>query len=233
MGILGKFYLSYCGGQSQTPYKVLLAVWPSNPSPTAEWDFIRCESSTSSPEVLPDAESPALTVFITSTSGEVRYPLLPSGLISSDKNPRWFILPLGLFLFQLRSVVALLFRLVLNYETETLGFDFAFPWTFVYFLDRKVKSICRMEERIPLPSDRATTSYASIAEKDLQIDVAKEEQSLIQRAECRICQEEDIKKNLDVPCACSGSLKVPFLQISPSLLDEFDSCSLDFYPVLS
>ena len=28
------------------------------------------------------------------------------------------------------------------------------------------------------------------------------------RAECRICQEEDEVGNLDVPCACSGSVKV-------------------------
>ncbi|XP_065861383.1 uncharacterized protein [Euphorbia lathyris] len=29
----------------------------------------------------------------------------------------------------------------------------------------------------------------------------------IQEAECRICQEEDSLKNLETPCACSGSLK--------------------------
>jgi hypothetical protein len=26
--------------------------------------------------------------------------------------------------------------------------------------------------------------------------------------ECRICQEEDLRKNLESPCACNGSLKV-------------------------
>lgn len=35
-----------------------------------------------------------------------------------------------------------------------------------------------------------------------------EEEPLIQMAECRICQEEDSVKNLETPCACSGSLKV-------------------------
>lgn len=35
----------------------------------------------------------------------------------------------------------------------------------------------------------------------------EEEEPLIQTAECRICQEEDTLKNLEVPCACSGSLK--------------------------
>ncbi|EXB44691.1 E3 ubiquitin-protein ligase MARCH4 [Morus notabilis] len=34
-----------------------------------------------------------------------------------------------------------------------------------------------------------------------------EEEPLIQTSECRICQEEDTLKNLEVPCACSGSLK--------------------------
>lgn len=36
----------------------------------------------------------------------------------------------------------------------------------------------------------------------------EEEEPLIQMVECRICQEEDSIKNLEVPCACSGSLKV-------------------------
>lgn len=35
-----------------------------------------------------------------------------------------------------------------------------------------------------------------------------EGEPLIQMAECRICQEEDSLKNLENPCACSGSLKV-------------------------
>ncbi|KAJ0048699.1 hypothetical protein Pint_16115 [Pistacia integerrima] len=37
--------------------------------------------------------------------------------------------------------------------------------------------------------------------------VSEEEEPLIQMVECRICQEEDSIKNLEVPCACSGSLK--------------------------
>lgn len=36
----------------------------------------------------------------------------------------------------------------------------------------------------------------------------EEEEPLIQMAECRICQEEDSIKSLEIPCACSGSLKV-------------------------
>ncbi|KAK6249974.1 hypothetical protein SCA6_003979 [Theobroma cacao] len=36
---------------------------------------------------------------------------------------------------------------------------------------------------------------------------SSEEEPLIQTVECRICQEEDCIKNLETPCACSGSLK--------------------------
>lgn len=39
-------------------------------------------------------------------------------------------------------------------------------------------------------------------------DAGDENVPLIQTAECRICQEEDSIKNLENPCACSGSLKV-------------------------
>lgn len=43
-----------------------------------------------------------------------------------------------------------------------------------------------------------------------------EEEPLLQ-VECRICQEEDSIKNLESPCACTGSLKVrvtPFFFLS-------------------
>jgi hypothetical protein len=36
----------------------------------------------------------------------------------------------------------------------------------------------------------------------------EETEALIGMVECRICQEEDLTKNLESPCACSGSLKV-------------------------
>ncbi|KAL4339410.1 hypothetical protein GQ457_08G036260 [Hibiscus cannabinus] len=38
-------------------------------------------------------------------------------------------------------------------------------------------------------------------------DSGDEEEPLLQAVECRICQEEDNIKNLETPCACSGSLK--------------------------
>ncbi|XP_010527904.1 PREDICTED: uncharacterized protein LOC104805161 [Tarenaya hassleriana] len=50
---------------------------------------------------------------------------------------------------------------------------------------------------------------ASVAE-DKGIDISdgdSEEEPLIGSAECRICQEECPIKNLESPCACSGSLK--------------------------
>jgi len=45
-----------------------------------------------------------------------------------------------------------------------------------------------------------------------------EEEPLIEGAECRICQEEDSVANLEVPCACSGSLKVISFFILKTLL---------------
>ena len=36
------------------------------------------------------------------------------------------------------------------------------------------------------------------------------------KAECRICQEDDLAGNMEAPCACNGSLKVNIL---------FHSCS--------
>jgi hypothetical protein len=65
------------------------------------------------------------------------------------------------------------------------------------------------------PSEGVATSAAA-ASPSAVVDVVKEEEEggggeeepLIQAAECRICQEEDSVKNLEKPCACSGSLKV-------------------------
>ncbi|GMH31163.1 hypothetical protein Nepgr_033006 [Nepenthes gracilis] len=53
------------------------------------------------------------------------------------------------------------------------------------------------------------SSCSSVEEKrdDEENVVLGEDEPLIQAAECRICQEEDAIKNLEIPCACSGSLK--------------------------
>ncbi|MCD7458016.1 hypothetical protein HAX54_036949 [Datura stramonium] len=37
--------------------------------------------------------------------------------------------------------------------------------------------------------------------------IGDEEEPLLQTVECRICQEEDSLKNLEIPCGCNGSLK--------------------------
>lgn len=50
----------------------------------------------------------------------------------------------------------------------------------------------------------AATSSSAISQNITN----EEEEPLIQMVECRICQEEDHIKNLETPCACSGSLKV-------------------------
>ncbi|PSS07918.1 E3 ubiquitin ligase SUD1 [Actinidia chinensis var. chinensis] len=57
-------------------------------------------------------------------------------------------------------------------------------------------------------SHTAGPSTSTIDIKDMEEhDDADEQEPLIQMVECRICQEEDSIKNLEVPCACNGSLK--------------------------
>lgn len=58
-------------------------------------------------------------------------------------------------------------------------------------------------------SHTANLSTSTIDIKDLEEHEGNDElEPLIQMVECRICQEEDSIKNLETPCACSGSLKV-------------------------
>lgn len=54
-----------------------------------------------------------------------------------------------------------------------------------------------------------STCTININKEEEENDAAGEEEPLIQTVECRICQEEDSIKNLEAPCTCSGSLKVP------------------------
>ncbi|XP_057480572.1 uncharacterized protein LOC130767663 [Actinidia eriantha] len=57
-------------------------------------------------------------------------------------------------------------------------------------------------------SHTAGPSTSTIDIKDVEEHAdADEQEPLIQMVECRICQDEDSTKNLEVPCACSGSLK--------------------------
>ncbi|XP_030473525.1 uncharacterized protein LOC115691093 [Syzygium oleosum] len=57
-------------------------------------------------------------------------------------------------------------------------------------------------------SHTADPATSAVEVEDIQvISTCEEEEPLIQTVECRICQEEDSIKNLETPCACSGSLK--------------------------
>ena len=60
-----------------------------------------------------------------------------------------------------------------------------------------------------LPSVASSSVVASVGDEGKkEYSGSEEEEPLIQMVECRICQEEDNVKNLEIPCACSGSLKV-------------------------
>lgn len=55
----------------------------------------------------------------------------------------------------------------------------------------------------------STTSTSNVDERAQENEgLDGEDDSLIQTAECRICQDEDVIRKLETPCACSGSLKV-------------------------
>ncbi|XP_071693165.1 uncharacterized protein [Rutidosis leptorrhynchoides] len=56
-------------------------------------------------------------------------------------------------------------------------------------------------------SSSHVSSVATEKVETEEYDVSGENEPLIQSVECRICQEEDSIKNLEVPCACNGSLK--------------------------
>uniref|UniRef100_A0A7C9A5J8 RING-CH-type domain-containing protein n=1 Tax=Opuntia streptacantha TaxID=393608 RepID=A0A7C9A5J8_OPUST len=70
-------------------------------------------------------------------------------------------------------------------------------------------------DRLVLPEAELAVLEPSSREEEREEDKADEgkeccggeEEPLIEGAECRICQEEDSVANLEVPCACSGSLK--------------------------
>lgn len=57
---------------------------------------------------------------------------------------------------------------------------------------------------VPAPSKDGSSGNKDGEESSIG---SEEEVPLIQMVECRICQEEDHIKNLETPCACSGSLK--------------------------
>ncbi|XAR50046.1 Ubiquitin--protein ligase [Bertholletia excelsa] len=71
------------------------------------------------------------------------------------------------------------------------------------------------EAKVSVTSEESSCSHVPDADpststldiKDVEHSGDDEQEPLIQMVECRICQEEDNIQNLEVPCACSGSLK--------------------------
>jgi hypothetical protein len=109
-------------------------------------------------------------------------------------------------------------RLILGVEAitraaEEEGFGMAGDDHVVVDVDGLAKS--KEAEVAKKPSEVANSPAAAAASPSAVVDLVHdeeegggEEEPLIQAAECRICQEEDSVKNLEKPCACSGSLKV-------------------------
>ncbi|GAB2220591.1 hypothetical protein Droror1_Dr00008252 [Drosera rotundifolia] len=59
---------------------------------------------------------------------------------------------------------------------------------------------------LPIGGGEGPSSVVVVGDVDMDVGCG-EDDPLIQMAECRICQEEDGIGDLEVPCACSGSLK--------------------------
>ncbi|OIS95766.1 PREDICTED: uncharacterized protein LOC109235240 isoform X2 [Nicotiana attenuata] len=51
------------------------------------------------------------------------------------------------------------------------------------------------------------STYGTANKEDEEPEAGGEDEPLLQTVECRICQEEDSTKNLEIPCGCNGSLK--------------------------
>ncbi|KAG6494396.1 hypothetical protein ZIOFF_049421 [Zingiber officinale] len=67
------------------------------------------------------------------------------------------------------------------------------------------ETIAREEDLTPSSESGAVSGEEKEGKENIK--VSEEEEPLIQTVDCRICQEEDHLKNLEAPCACSGSLK--------------------------
>ncbi|KAK9105058.1 hypothetical protein Scep_021902 [Stephania cephalantha] len=88
----------------------------------------------------------------------------------------------------------------------------------VLFVDRLVTSATQQSVQGSIvsetPREGAASASASASSStsvdktdEDEVEANDESEPLIQNVECRICQEEDNIKNLETPCACSGSLK--------------------------
>jgi len=76
-----------------------------------------------------------------------------------------------------------------------------------HLIERVDEPVAPQEAVAPKASSSRAVGEANDTKEVEEYDVSNEEEPLIQSIECRICQEEDSVKNLEVPCACSGSLK--------------------------
>uniref|UniRef100_A0A2C9V1F8 RING-CH-type domain-containing protein n=1 Tax=Manihot esculenta TaxID=3983 RepID=A0A2C9V1F8_MANES len=89
-------------------------------------------------------------------------------------------------------------------------------WNQKKTISHKYKNLCAgfrflfsMLDQVP-PEPSAGPSYFVLNQETHAVALdqeTQEEEPLIQVAECRICQEEDSVNNLEIPCACTGSLK--------------------------
>ncbi|XP_074567651.1 uncharacterized protein LOC141824290 isoform X2 [Curcuma longa] len=68
---------------------------------------------------------------------------------------------------------------------------------------QKVNTISGAEDSAP---DFSSSLVAESSDEEENL-IGDEEIPMIQVVDCRICQEEDHMENLEVPCACNGSLK--------------------------
>lgn len=82
-----------------------------------------------------------------------------------------------------------------------------------HLIERVDEPVAPQEAVAPKASSSRAVGEANDTKEVEEYDVSNEEEPLIQSIECRICQEEDSVKNLEVPCACSGSLKVVFFVV--------------------
>ncbi|XP_076900010.1 uncharacterized protein LOC143554033 [Bidens hawaiensis] len=73
---------------------------------------------------------------------------------------------------------------------------------------RRYVYVCSLVTNKSVDASCSHAADVSIAvNEDVEYDSYHEKEPLIQSVECHICQEEDTIENLQVPCACSGSLK--------------------------
>ncbi|KAG6499945.1 hypothetical protein ZIOFF_039759 [Zingiber officinale] len=87
---------------------------------------------------------------------------------------------------------------------------------------RKVNTIRGGEDSAP----NFSSSLVSGSGGEGENLIGDEEEPLIQSVDCRICQEEDHVENLEVPCACNGSLKIPDRVDRHALLHGFQCIKL-------